>query len=116
MTKKDEFLLALSNFDIDEVSHSLIYTEPNELVEMGFPAEFIHDLFTVHESSSRYIYQFEGKPVSKLVGITHASLIWAIAKEIGADTSVAANFTGEGFRVDAIVREIRKVMDQHNNG
>jgi hypothetical protein len=112
MSTKNEILSALSNFDLDEPSHRLIYTEPNELIEMGFPPEFIHDLIKVHEGSQSYIYHFKKKPVSKLVGIAYTSLIWAIAEEIGVDTSVATEFTGEGFRTEAIVREIRKEIDR----
>jgi len=113
MTTKDEIISALSNFDLDEPWHELIYTEPNELVSMGFPAEFINALITVFESSLSYIYQFNGQPVMKLVGIKHTSLIWKIAEEIGADTSVAANFTGEGFRTEAIMSEIKKAVESH---
>jgi hypothetical protein len=113
MTTKDEIISALSNFDLDEPWHSLIYTEPNELVAMGFPAEFIIDQIDVYESSPSYIYQFKGTPVKELIGVALSSLIWQIAEEIGADTSVAGNFTGEGFRTEAIKNEIKKVIESH---
>ena len=116
MTTKDEIISALSNFDLDEPWNSLIYTEPNELVAMGFPAEFIIDQIDVYESSPGYIYQFNGTPVKELIGIAHSSLIWAIAKEIGADTSAASNLTGESFRTEAIINAIRKVIENVNGG
>ena len=110
-SREEKIVDALSNFDLDEPWRDLIYTDANDLLEMGFPADFIHDLIAVHETSPSYIYQHKGKPVLNLIGIAHTSLIWAIAEEIGADTSVAMEFTGEGFRTEAIVREIRKEMD-----
>jgi hypothetical protein len=110
-SREQRIIEALSNFNLDEPWRDLIYTDPNDLLGMGFPADFIHDLIAVHETSPSYIYQYKGKPVLNLIGIDHTSLIWAVAKEIGADTSVAMEFTGEGFRNEAIVREIRKAMD-----
>jgi hypothetical protein len=112
-SREEKIVDALSNFDLDEPWRDLIYTDANDLLEMGFPADFIHDLIAVHETSPSYIYQHKGKPVLNLIGIAHTSLIWAIAEEIGADTSVAMEFTGEGFRNEAIVREIRKEMHRH---
>ena len=109
MTCKDEILSALPNLDMDGW-HDRVYTEPNDLVAMGFPAEFILQLVRGHESSPGRVYVFKGKIVGELVGIAHTSLIWAIAEEIGADMSVAGEFTGEGYRTNAIVGEIQRVM------
>ena len=73
---------ALKTFKLDQ-HHEKIYGDPNELIEAGFPAWFLLPLIKVFESSEGYKYFHKGTIVSELIGISHLSLIYAIADHLG---------------------------------
>ena len=84
---------ALKTFELDQ-HHEKIYGDPNELIEAGFPAWFLLPLIQVFEPSKGYKYFHKGIPVSELIGISHLSLIYAIADNVGLPPGTGSKFTG----------------------
>lgn len=103
---------ALQTFELDQ-HHEKIYVDPNELIEAGFPAFFLLPLIKVFESSNGYQYFRHGKNVNELIGISHQSLIYAIAAHVGVPPGTGSGFTGSGFAMRANIDAIREVLDQH---
>ena len=73
------------------------------------PFEFINPLFRVIESegSGKYaIFDKDGAIVEEVMGIYSLELLWKVAKDIGADTSIAAKQMGRGFQATALTKAI----------
>jgi len=103
---------ALQTFVLDQ-HHEHIYVDPNELIEAGFPAFFLLPLVKVFETSERYQLFRSGKNVNEMIGISHLSLIYAIAAHVGVPPDTGSSFTGRGFAMRANIDAIREVLDQH---
>jgi hypothetical protein len=99
---------AIRTFDLSS-NHRTIY-DPNDLIAEGFPATFLLPLIGVFESDNSYIYYLRGKIVEQMIGVSHVALVSAIAKHLGLPDDIGSGFTGGGFRLDAIVSAIRKVL------
>ena len=100
---------ALKTFDHDQ-HHEKIYADPNALIDAGFPAFFLRPLIDVFGSSEGYKYFRDGKIVDEMFGISHLSLIYAIAKHIGVPPDTGSDFTGRGFAMRANIEAIRMVL------
>ena len=107
---------ALNTFEIDQ-HHEKIYDNPNDLIDAGFPAEFLLPLINVFQSSEEYKYFRNGKIVNEMIGISHLSLVYAIAKSFGVPSDVGSGFTGRGFAMRAKIEAIQKILrEQKENG
>jgi hypothetical protein len=95
-----DIVTALNAFQLDQ-NHERIYTDPNELVEAGFPASFLLPLMRVFKSSEGYKYFRVGKIADEMIGISHLSLVYAIAEHLGVPPGTGSGFTGR-------VRDARK--------
>jgi hypothetical protein len=102
---------ALKTFELDQ-HHEKIYSDPNELIEAGFPASFLLPLIRVFESTEGYKYFYNGKVVSEMIGISHLSLIYAIAKHVGVPPETGPNFTGRGFAMRENIEAIRTLLNE----
>jgi hypothetical protein len=111
-TMSANIIQALQTFELDQ-HHEKIYVDPNELIEAGFPAFFLLPLIKVFESSDGYKYFRDGKIVNEMIGISHLSLIYAIANHVGVPPGTGSNFTGSGFAMQANIDEIRKILERH---
>jgi hypothetical protein len=100
---------AIRQFDIDQ-SHSKIYDDPNDLIEMGFPASFLLPLIKVYQSSDDYKYFCRGEIVNELIGISHFAIVAAIANHLGIPPDIGSQFTGRGFAMHAIIDAIRLAL------
>jgi hypothetical protein len=105
----NDIIRALRSFDLDQ-SHDKVYADPNELVQNGFPSSFLLPLITNFESSDEYVYFWEGNVVRELIGISHASLVYAIAKHVGVPSEMGSRFTGRGFAMRAVIDAIRDIL------
>lgn len=101
---------AIKVFQLDR-HHERIYDDPNELIEAGFPAEFLLPLIRVFTSSEGYKYHRRGTLVDEMIGISHAALVYAIAVHLGIPSDTGSTFTGRGFRLQANIDAIRKPLD-----
>ena len=106
---KGDILHALQTFELDQ-NHGRIYTDPNELIESGFSASFLLPLIKTFESSEGYKYFREGKIVAEMIGISHLSLIYAIADHLGVLPDTGTRFRGSGFAMRANIDAIRKIL------
>ena len=81
--------------------------DPNELIDAGFPAGFLLPLISVFDSGGRYQYYRCGKAVQEIIGISHLTLIYAIAEYLGVPYDIGLGFTGRGFAMRAKIDAIR---------
>lgn len=102
-------LRALQTFNLDQ-NHRKIYADPNELVEAGFPASFLLPSITCCESDANHIYHWRGKIVDELIGISHFSLVNAIADGLGVAPATGSDFTGQGFAMRANIDAIQELL------
>jgi hypothetical protein len=65
----------------------------------------------VFESDEGYKYFRNGKIVDEMIGISHLSLIYAIAEHLGVPPGHSSGFTGRGFAMRANIDAIRKILD-----
>jgi hypothetical protein len=105
----DAILRAVQKYELDQ-NHNKVYDDPNELIEIGFPASFILPLIRVFRSREEYKYFWRGQIVDEMIGISHLSLVYAIAEDFGISSDAGSKFTGRGFAMRAIVDSIRQVM------
>ena len=101
---------AIKIFEFDQY-HRTIYDDANELIEGGFPAEFLLPLIRIFTSDEGYQYYRRGELVDEMIGISHAALVYAIAKHLGVPSDTGSRFTGDGFRLGANIDAIRKILD-----
>jgi hypothetical protein len=94
---RSDIVTALHTFQLDQ-NHERIYTDPNELVEAGFPASFLLPLMRVFESSEGYKYFRDGKIVDEMIGISHLSFIYAIAEHLGVPPGTGSDSQDAGSR------------------
>jgi hypothetical protein len=99
---------AIRSFDLTP-SHRTIY-DPNELIAKGFPGEFLLPLINSFESGDWYKYHSGGEIVDELIGISHGTLVSAIAKHLGVPDDVGSGYTGRGFAMQAEIEAIRKIL------
>ena len=109
---RGNIIQALQTFELDQ-HHEKIYVDPNELIDAGFPAAFLLPLLKVFESSDGYQYFRDGKAVTEMIGISHLSLIYAIATHVGVPSGTGSGFTGRGFATRANIDAIREVLCRH---
>jgi hypothetical protein len=108
---RSDIVTALHTFQLDR-NHERIYPDPNELVEAGFPASFLLPLMRVFESSEEYKYFRDGEIVHEMIGISHLSLIYAIAEHLGVPPERGSGFAGRGFAMRANIDAIREILDE----
>jgi hypothetical protein len=106
---KSEIVRALQTFELDQ-NHERIYSDPNELIEAGFPASFLLPLIRVFESNGGYKYFRKGKIVAEMIGISHLSIIYGIADHLGVPPETGSGFTGRGFAMRANIEAIRNIL------
>jgi len=102
---------AIQAFDLDQ-SHEKIYDDPNILIEAGFPATFILPLICSFHSTDGHKYFRRGKIVDEMIGISHVTLINAIAEYLGVPPDTGSDFTGRGFAMRANIDTIRKILSE----
>ena len=105
----ENLLRALQTFKLDQ-HHEKIHADPNELIEAGFPASFLLPLIRCFESGTNYGYHWEGKFVDELIGISHLSLVYAIADYLGVPSETGSRFTGRGFAMEAKIDAITGLL------
>ena len=105
----EKVIQALRTFNLN-AHHELIYHDPNELIDAGFPASFIFPLIQIFQSSSGYFIHWRGKVVNELIGISHLSLVYAIAHQLGVPTDTGSQFAGRGFAMRANIDAIRSIL------
>jgi hypothetical protein len=111
----ENLLRALQTFKLDQ-HHEKIYADANELIEAGFPASFLLPLIRCFESGTNYVYHWEGKIVDELIGISHLSLVYAIADYLGVPAEIGSRFTGRGFAVEAKIDAIQELLKEPKTG
>lgn len=107
----ENLLRALQTFKLDQ-HHEKIYADANELIEAGFPASFLSPLIRCFESGTNYVYHWEGKIVDELIGISHLSLVYAIADYLGVPPETGSRFTGRGFAMEAKIGAIQELLKE----
>jgi hypothetical protein len=105
-------LRATQAFKLDR-HHELIYDDPNELIEAGFPGSFLLPLVRVFQSGNGHIYHRRGTIVDEMIGISHAALICAIADRIGVPPTMGIGYSGRGFELGEKIEAIRKVLAEY---
>jgi hypothetical protein len=103
---------ALKTFELQQ-SHEMVYTDPNVLIEAGFPAFFLRPLIDVFESSEGYKYFRDGKIVDEMIGISHLRLIYEIAAHVGVPPNTGRQSIGRGFAMQANIEAIRIALEEH---
>jgi hypothetical protein len=101
---------ALHTFDLDQ-HHEKVYADPNELIDAGFPASFLLPLLKVFASGDGRVFFRNGNPVGEMIGISHLSLVYAVASHLGVPPGTGSQFTGRGFAMRANIDAIREVLD-----
>ena len=81
-----------------------------DVIEAGFPASFLLPLIRCFESGTNYGYHWEGKFVDELIGISHPSLVYAIADYLGVPSETGSRFTGRGFAMEAKIDAITGLL------
>lgn len=104
-------LKAIQTFELNQY-HEKIYDDPNELIDAGFPADFILPLISAFQSNDGYQYYRRGKIVNEMIGISHPILIYAIADYLGVPPDTGSEFTGRGFSMQANIDAIRKILSE----
>jgi|TARA_Y100000310_G_scaffold94317_1_gene91940 hypothetical protein len=102
---------AIRQFELDQ-HHEKIYDDPNELIEAGFPADFLLPLISVYKSSDYYRYFRREEFVDEMIGISHLALIYAIADYLGVPEGTGSRFTGRGFAMRATIRAINSILSE----
>ena len=108
----DNVIRAAQTFELDQ-PHEKIYENPNELIEAGFPGDFLLPLVELFKSSDGYKYFRRGEIVSEMIGIRHIALIYAVARHLDVPSNTGSQFSGRGFTMRANIEAIRKVLDEH---
>jgi hypothetical protein len=111
----DDVLKAIRAFDLDQ-HHEKIYDDPNDLIDAGFPADFLVPLIRAFRSTKGYQYFRRGKLVKEMIGISHLSLVYAIAEHLGVPPETGSGFTGRGFAMRAKIDAIRVILGRHDMG
>ncbi len=111
---RDKVVRAAQRFELDR-HHELIYDDPNELIKAGFPGPFLLPLIRIFQSSDGYKYHLRGVFVDEMIGISHAALIYAIARHLGVPPSMGSEFTGRGFAMRANIEAIRRLLTSARN-
>ena len=80
--------------------------------KMGFTDEFVAKFAKDHTSGDGYKDTLfaEGKKVDKIMGVYALDFAYGIAKDVGADMTIAYSKTGRGFQAQALVVAIRNVF------
>lgn len=104
---------AIRSFELQR-SHSTIYSDPNVLVEAGFPGSFLLPLIEAFKSTETYKYYRDGKFVNEMIGISHGALISAIAKHLGVPDTAGQGLTGRGFVMQAEIEGIHQVLNDNS--
>lgn len=103
-------LNAIQEFELDQ-NHNKIYDNPNKLINVGFPADFLLPLIRVFKSTDGP-YFWRGKIVDEMIGISHLTFIYAIAEYLGVPSHIGSEFTGSGFAMRAKIDAIRKILSE----
>jgi hypothetical protein len=111
----DDVLDAIQVFKLDQ-HHEKIYTDPNELLNKGFPADFLLPLISIFRSTEGYQYFHQGKRMGEMIGIRHSALIYAIAEYLGVPPDTGSGFTGRGFAMRAVIDAIHKTLNERKMG
>ena len=104
-------LKAIQTFELDQ-HHEKIFDNVNELLDVGFPAVFLLPLISVFKSGDGYQYFRGGIAVNEMIGISHLSLVYAVAKHLGVPPDTGSDFTGRGFAMRANIDAIRTILSQ----
>jgi hypothetical protein len=106
---KTEICKALHTFKLDQ-HYETIYDNPNDLIDAGFPAAFLLPLIIVFQSAEGYRYCCRAKNVDEMIGISHHSLVCAIAESLGVPSGTGSGFTGRGFAMRAKLEAIQEIL------
>lgn len=104
-------LNAVQTFNLDQ-HHEKIFDDPNELIDAGFPANFLLPLINAFQSGDGFQYYRDERPVSEMIGISHRALIYAIAEHLGVPLGTGSHFTGRGFAMRENIDAIRKILSE----
>ncbi len=111
---KSVILKAIQALDLHQ-HHETIH-DPNELIDGGFPANFLLPLIRIFDSSGRYQYVRQGRLVEEMIGISHLNLIYAVADYLGVSSEVGLGFTGRGFSMNAKIDAIESILNKTKDG
>lgn len=96
--------------------HSILKAEA--LPKYGFSEDFINDNSYDHSSGRSYkdtIFDGRGNKMASCMGVYSLSFAYALASNIGADTSKAHEKIGRGFQASelhtAIMKRIKEIED-----
>lgn len=94
--------------------HSII--EAESLVDMGFDFEFVSKHAYDHQSGKHYkemIFDNKtGEKLDSLFGVYSLDFSYAVAREIGADTTQAAKKMGRGFQAGCLYTAINEKLKE----
>ena len=76
------------------------------------PKDFMDSVTHVHKSDGSYKGSIfvNGERVEELRGVHGLGLLWALAREVGADTKKAADKMGRGFQAHELTKAIREKL------
>ena len=84
--------------------------------KLGFTDEFVNELCYDHESGQSYketIFDTEsGNPFKSCWGVYSLDLLYALARDIKADTSDARKKMGRGWQARELVKAIKAVIEE----
>lgn len=84
--------------------------KPAYLLRIGFSPKLVKRMTTVEKSSKSdpkgQLYDNDGRPVDKIEGVYSLAFSYAIAHNVGADTTEAYSKMGRGFQAQCLTKAI----------
>ena len=76
----------------------------------GMPKEIMESVTHTHKSDGTYkgTIFVNGEAVEEMHGVYGLDILWKVANEIGADTSLAGGMVGRGSQARALTQAIRE--------
>ena len=112
---RQESIEAIKTVLKDYCGDGWIILKPEYLIKSGFSWDFVSPLVYTEKTNKRagpkgQLYDNDGNPVDKITGVYTLTMWYAIANNIGADTTEASNKSGRGFQAQCLAQAITQKL------